>query len=115
MTVDEYHKKYGQGCFDGFFGVGNLAGVPAIPVDLYDMILDTVVRLNKIYIPFTSYWVMGHKPQLRDKISEVEDNIHVAVLCGDGGWLGQELEKYYEVWVEALGEFSTQREKYVPF
>lgn len=115
MTVDEYKKKYGSNSPSGFWDVGNVTHLPVIPCTLYDMISQTIDKLNKVYVPFVCLWVWEKKPKIREEIREIEGNINVAVLCEDEGYLRSELGKYYEVWVRGIREFEGQKDKYIPF
>lgn len=115
MTIDEYRTTHGTGCFDGFWNVGMIAGVPAIPVTLHTLIDQTVRELNKIYIPYVSSWVRQRKVKMLDEIMEVESGIQVAILCEDEVTLRTLLKAYYDIWMEMIVEFEAGGRKYVPF
>jgi hypothetical protein len=114
-TVNGYREKHGENSLTGFFTVGRIAGTPAIPIDLHNMIVDVVVDLNKVYIPYTMSWVMQRKKDVWGQILEVEDRITVSVLCNDEKELGKWLREYYDIWMRMCVEFEVGGRKYVPF
>ena len=115
MTVDEYKAKYEDHSTSGFWNIGTIIHTPEIPVGLYDIIIETIKELNKIYIPNTLWWIAQRKPKIRKEILEIEDGINVAVLCNNEELLREELKSYYEVWLEAILEFDLVKDKFIPF
>ena len=115
MTVDEYKAKYGERSTTGFWNIGTIIHTPEIPVGLYDIIIETIKELNKIYIPHTLWWIIQRKPKIWKEILEVEDGINVAVLCNNEESLREGLKLYYEVWLEAILEFDVVKDTFIPF
>lgn len=115
MTVDRYVERYGQKSLDGFFSPYVISHQCEMKISMYSLIRDTVIELNKVYVPMTAMWVMDRKPKIREQVRELEDEISVAVMCEDVGSLKEKLREYYDVWLGAIMEFSIQKEKYIPF
>jgi hypothetical protein len=115
MNVDEFKHKHGEQSLNGFFDVGTVIHSPAIPINLYAIITDTIHSLNQIYIPFTLGWITQRRPKILERIREIEGEINVAVLCENKEYLKEQLDLYYSEWMEAIVEFDEGGRKYVPF
>lgn len=114
-TVNNYKDEFGKNCFGNFWEETSLArGIPEIKVNLHYLILDTIKRLNEIYIPFAWTWVKDRRSKIMEQVIDIEAEITVAVQCEDEMYLRDALNRYYDLWVEAIIEFSTQ-DKYTPF
>ena len=115
MNADEFKKKYGEQSLGGFFKVGTVIHSLVIPVNLYNIITETIQTLNRIYIPFTLGWIIQRRLKIWERIKEIESEINVAVLCENEEYLKEQLNLYYDVWMEAIVEFDAGGRKYVPF
>ena len=113
MTVDEYSKIHGV--VSGFWDVGSITHLPEIPVTLHNIIYQTVIELDKIYIPYVMGWVVQKRPKIWEEIKGIENEINIAVLCEDEGSLRSSLESYYDVWMRMCVEFEAGGRKFLPF
>jgi len=119
MNTNKHKKPYENTPLitpsDGFFTVGYLAGVPAIPIRLHRLIDETIKRINEIYIPEAWTWVRLENRSTWKELLEIEESISVAIQGESEGYLRALLNTYYEMWVVIIEAFKSIKDKYIPF
>jgi hypothetical protein len=114
-TVDEYKATHSHNTFHEFWQVNSVVHIPTMPVRLYSIIDETMLKLDKIYIPFAWSWVHQKNKDTYRKLVEIEETINIAVMAEDEATLREQLQRYYDIWVILLEAFRPIKDTYIPF
>lgn len=114
-TVDEYKATHSHNTFHEFWTVNSIVHMPEMSTKMYNIVDETILRLDKIYIPFAWSWVRRENNRAWRNLSMLEEEINIAVMAEDEAILREALQKYYDIWAILLEAFRPIKDEYIPF
>jgi hypothetical protein len=114
-TVDEFKATHSHDTFHEFWQVNSIVHIPEMPIKLYHIVDETMLKLDKIYIPFAWSWVRQKNRDTWRELSMLEEEINIAVMAEDETVLREALQKYYDTWTIILEAFRPIKDEFIPF